>query len=205
MVTRMVHKFGEVSVRQVPRALRIVYGDRRYLVAALVIGGGVAVLLGWGLRVAPSDPRSGLWGSSPIRLLEVVALAGTVAVIVPLQVFVLLKSRRLGPPSTKQVATLPRATEPTQDPASRTSLAPLLGGGVWVGLGIACLVCCAPLLLPALAALAGVSGSILVVVITHLTPWSGAITLGGLVLGGVAVLFLGHDVLAACEISPLRG
>jgi hypothetical protein len=74
-----------------------------------------------------------------------------------------------------------------------------------VGLGIACLVCCGPLLLPALAALAGVSGSILLAVITLLTPWSGAITLGGLLLGGLAVLFLGHDVLTACEISPRHG
>src|SRR5712692_4301920 len=55
-----------------------------------------------------------------------------------------------------------------------------------------------PLLLPALLALLGASGSLILTLNTRLVQWSGLLFLGSLLLCAVTLLLLAHSVTVAC-------
>jgi hypothetical protein len=195
----MVIKLSDISVKQVPLALQVVYGNRRYLVSALMLGGVLVVLLGWAMHVVTYVPRAGLvWDVRPLRVLEVVALASIAALVVPLEVFVVRKARRPAAADERRVGTSRSSSANVGDRAQRANLPTLLGAS----LGIACLICCVPLLIPAFVALAGMAGSFTLTVNTHVDLLGGAAALGGVLLGGVTMLLLAHDVLAACGVRP---
>jgi hypothetical protein len=72
-------------------------------------------------------------------------------------------------------------------------------------LGIACLTCCAPLLLPALLVLLGASGSLILTLNIRLVQWSGPLFVGSLLFCGIALLLQAQNVTAACALPQASG
>jgi len=190
--------------QQLPWALQIVYRERPYQVAAVLLGLLAAAGVSWAMQLVSYFPGSGLfWDVTPLRLIEVLTLAGSLGVLVPMQVYVLRKGKR----STTIMPGDLRMHEEREASTSRLrSFVPGLSGGLGAVLGIACLVCCAPLLFPALLALLGASGSLILTLNTRLVQWSGLLFLGSLLFFGITLLLLAHNVTAACSLpQSLRG
>jgi hypothetical protein len=127
-----------------------------------------------------------------------VALASTAALIVSLKVFVLRKASRPRVLDKRRNALPHPEPVDTAKPTAAANSPALLAAG----LGIACFICCLPFLIPAFVAILGFIGSLVLVVNVYLAPWGDAVALGGVLLGGVAVVLLAHDVLTACRINP---
>jgi hypothetical protein len=147
-------------------------------------------------------PGSGLFlDVTPLRLVQVLTLAGSLALFIPMQVYVLRKGKR----STTIMPRDLKMHEEREASSRLGSFVPGLSGGLGAVLGIACLTCCAPLLLPALLALLGASGSLILTLNTHLVQWSGLLFLGSLLFCGVTLLLLAHNVTAACALPQASG
>ena len=189
--------------QQVPWALQIVYRERPYQVAAVLLGLLAAAGVSWAMQVVSYFPRNGLfWDVTPLRLIEVLTLAGSLGLFIPMQVYVLRKGKRS--------ATITSDNLKTQEGREASSswlrsFVPGFSGGLGAVLGIVCLTCCAPLLLPALLALLGASGSLILTLNTRLVQWSGLLFLGSLLYCGITLLLLAHNVTAACVLPQASG
>src|SRR6266700_3413079 len=144
-----------ISMHQVSLALHVVYSDRRYLWTALSVALLSAIGLGWAVQLVTYFSDSGLfWDVTPLRLAQVLVLASMFGLLIPMQGYVLMKGRQMREPSG--------AGKPQQDKSAvgtvSQTLITVLGGGVSTVLGVACLVCCAPLFIPAVLAFLGTSG-----------------------------------------------
>ena len=188
---------------QVPWALQIVYRKRLYQVAAVLVGLLAAGGGSWMMQLVRYVPSSGLfWDITPLRLIEVLTLAGSLGLLIPMQVYVLRKGKR----NTTIMPGDPKIHEEREASPSRLrSFVPGLSSGLFAVLGLACLVCCAPLLFPALLALLGASGSLILTLNTRLVQWSGLLFLGSLLFCGVTLLLLAQNVTAACTLPPAPG
>jgi hypothetical protein len=182
--------------QQVPWALQIVYRERPYQAAAVLLGILAAAGFSWATQLVSYFPGSGLfWDITPLRLIEVLTLAGSLGLLVPMQVYVLRKGKRSGTITPDNLKT----QEEREASTSRLrSFVPGLSGGLGAVFGIACLTCCAPLLFPALLVLLGASGSFILTLNIRLVQWSGPLFLGSLLFCGVALLLQAQNVTAAC-------
>ena len=182
--------------QQVTWALQIVYRERTYQAAAVLLGLLAAAGASWATQLVSYFSGSGLfWDITPLRLIEVLTLAGSLGLLVPMQIYVLRKGKRSGTITPDNLKT----QEEREASTSRLrSFVPGLSGGLGAVFGIACLTCCAPLLLPALLVLLGASGSLILTLNIHLVQWSGLLFLGSLLLCAVTLLLLAHSVTAAC-------
>ena len=182
--------------QQVLWALQIVYRERPYQVAAGLLGMLAAAGLSWAMQLVSYFPGSGLfWDITPLRLIEVLTLAGSLGLLVPMQVYVLRKGKRSATSTPGNLKT----HEGREASSSRLrSFVPGPSFGLGTVLGIACLTCCAPLLLPALLALLGASGSLILTLNSRLVQWSGPLFLGRLLL-------LAQNVTAACVLPQASG
>jgi hypothetical protein len=189
--------------QQVSWALQIVYRERSYQVAAVLLLLLATAGVSWATQLVSYFPGSGLfWDVTPLRLIQVLTLAGSLGLLIPMQVYVLRKGKR------GAIPTLENLKESEGREASSSSLrscVPGLSGGLGVVLGIACLTCCAPLLLPALLALLGASGSMILTLNTHLVQWSGPLFVGSLLLCGITLLLLAQNVTAPCLLPQASG
>ena len=188
----------KTQIQYIPWALQIVYRERTYQAAAVVLGMLVAAVLSWAMQVVSYIPGSGLfWDVTLLRLLGVLTLAGSLGLLIPMQVYVLRKSKRgaaIMPGSLK-------TQEGREASFSRLrSFAPGLSGGMGAVLGIVCLTCCTPLLLPALLSLLGTSGSLILTLNTRLVQWSGPLFLGSLLFCGLTLFLLARNVTAPCVL-----
>jgi hypothetical protein len=189
-------------MRQIPLALHVVYSDRRYLGAALSVALLSALGIGWAVQLITFFPGSGLfWDVTPLRLVQVLVLAGTLGLLVPMQSYVLMKGRQMREQSGVEKQ---RPDKSAVGAASKTILT-VLGGGVSAVLGVACLVCCAPLLIPAAWAFLGTSGIAILSLTVDLSQWSGWLFLLSLVLGFLTLLLVAHNVTAACGLNSGTG
>lgn len=185
-------------IQQVFWAIQIVYRERPYQVAAGLLGLLAAAGVSWATQFVSYFPGSGLfWDITPLRLIEVLTLAGTLGLLVPMQVYVLRKGKRS---TTIMPEGLKMHEEPEASTSRLRSFVPGLSGGLGAMLGTACIACCAPLLLPALLALLGASGSQILILNTRLVQWSGPLFLGSLLFCGVALLLQAKNVTAACVL-----
>ncbi len=183
--------------QQVPWALQIVYGERPYQVAAVLLGLLAAAGVSWAMQVVSYFPRNGLfWDVTPLRLIQVLTLAGSLGLMVPMQVYVLRKGKRSDTSTPGDF----KMHEEREASSWLRSFVPGLSGGLGAVSGIVCLTCCAPLLLPALLALLGASGSLILTLNTRLVQWSGPLFLGSLLFCGITLLLLAHNVTAACVL-----
>src|SRR5713226_4126298 len=189
--------------QQVPWALQIVYRERSYQAAAVLLGILAAAGFSWATQLVSYFPGSGLfWDITPLRLIQVLTLAGSLGLLVPMQIYVLRKGKRSGTITPDNLKT----QEEREASTSRLrSFVPGLSGGLGAVFGIACLTCCAPLLLPALLVLLGASGSLILTLNIHLVQWSGLLFLGSLLYCGITLLLLAHNVTAACVLPPASG
>jgi len=189
--------------QQVTWALQIVYRERSYQVAAVLLGLLAAAGVSWAMQVVSYFPGSGLfWDVTPLRLIQVLTLAGSLGLFIPMQVYVLRKGKR----STTIAPEGLKMHEEREASSSRLrSFVPGPSFGLGALLGIVCLTCCAPLLLPALLALLGTSGSLILTLNTHLVQWSVLLFLGSLLLCGVTLFLLAHTVTAACVLPQPSG
>jgi hypothetical protein len=191
-----------LSVDQIPLAIHIVYCDRRYLWAALGTALLAAIGVGWAVRLVTYFPGSGLfWDVTPLQLVQVLILAGTLGLLVPMQVYVLRKGRQMQEP---RGAGKPRQDQSAEGTVPRSILT-VLSGGVGTVLGVACLACCAPLLIPAVLAFLGTSGVAILSLTVFLTQWSGWLFLLSQGLGLLTLLLVAHNVTAACRLTPATG
>ncbi len=189
--------------QQVPWALQIVYRERPYRVAAVLLGLLAAAGVSWAMQVVSYVPGSGLfWDVTPLRLIQVLTLAGSLGLFIPMQVYVLRKGKRS---TTIMPEGLKMHDEREASSSRLRSFVPGFSGGLGALLGIACLTCCTPLLLPALLALLGASGSLILTLNTHLVQWSGLLFLGSLLLCGVTLFLLAHTVTASCVLPQPSG
>ncbi len=189
--------------QQVPWALQIVYRERLYQVAAVLLGLLAAAGVSWAMQVVSYIPGSGLfWDVTLLRLIGVLALAGSLGLLVPMQVYVLRKGKRS---DTSTLGGLKMHEEREASSSRFRSFVPGVSGGLGAVLGIACLTCCAPLLLPALLALLGASGSLILTLNTRLVQWSGPLFLGSLLFCGITLLLLAQNVTAACVLPQASG
>ena len=186
--------------QQVPWALQIVYRERPYQVAAVVVGLLAAAGVSWATQFVSYFPGSGVfWDVTPLRLIEVLTLAGSLGLLVPMQVYVLRKGKQ----STMIMPGDLKTQQGREASSSRLrSFVPGLSGGLGAVLGIACIACCAPLLFPALLALLGASGSLILMLNIRLAQWSGLLFLGSLLFCGITLLLLAHNVTAVCVLPP---
>jgi len=128
--------------QQVPWALQIVYCERSYQVAAGLLGLLAAAGVSWAMQLVNYFPGSGLfWDVTPLRLIEVLTLAGSLGLFIPMQVYVLRKGKRS--------ATITSDNLKTQEGREASSswlrsFVPGFSGGLGAVLGIVCLTCCAP-------------------------------------------------------------
>jgi len=189
--------------QQVPWALQIVYRERSYQAAAVLLGLLAAAGLSWATQLVSYFPGSGLfWDITPLRFIQMLTLAGSLGLLVPMQVYVLRKGKR----STTITPDNLKTQEEREASTSRLrSFVPGLNGGLGAVLGIACVTCCAPLLLPALLALLRASGSLILTLNIHLVQWSGLLFLGSLLYCGITLLLLAHNVTAACVLPQASG
>jgi hypothetical protein len=184
--------------QQVPWALQIVYRERLYQVAAVLLGLLAAAGVSWAMQVVSYFPGSGLfWDVTPLRLFQVLTLAGSLGLLVPMQVYVLRKGKRS---DTSTPGGLKMHEEREASSSRFRSFVPGTSFGLGAVLGIACLTCCAPLLLPALLTLLGASGSLILTLNTRLVQWSGPLFLGSLLFCGITLLLLAQNVTAACVL-----
>ncbi len=189
--------------QQVPWALQIVYRERTYQAAAVLLGLLAAAGASWATQLVSYFSGSGLfWDITPLRLIEVLTLAGSLGLLVPMQVYVLRKGKRSG---TTMPGDLKMHEEREASTSRLRSFVPGLSGGLGSMLGLACLACCAPLLLPALLALLGASGSLILTLNIHLVQWSGLLFLGSLLFCGITLLLLAHNVTAVCVLPQASG
>src|SRR5260370_1569463 len=189
--------------QQVPWALQIVYRERPYRAAAVGLGMLAGAGFRWATQLVSYFPGSGLfWDITPLRLIQVLTLAGSLGLLVPMQVYVLHKGKQSAtvPPD---MLTTPHGRETSS--SRLRSFVPGFSGGLGAMLGIACLTCCAPLLLPALLALLGASGSLILTLNIRLVQWSGPLFLGSLLFCGIALLLQSQNVLAACVLPQASG
>jgi membrane-bound ClpP family serine protease len=114
-----------------------------------------------------------------------------------MQVYVLRKGKRS---TTMMPSDLKMHEEGAASTSRLRSFVPGPSFGLGAVLGIACLVCCTPLLFPALLALLGASGSLILTLNTRLVQWSGLLFLGSLLFFGITLLLLAHNVTAACAL-----
>ena len=179
--------------QQVLWALQIVYRERPYQVAAGLLA---AAALSWAMQLVSYFPGSGLfWDITPLRLIQMLTLAGSLGLLVPMQVYALRKGKRSATSTPGNLKT----HEGREASSSRLrSFVPGPSFGLGAVLGIACLTCCAPLLLPALLALLGASGSLILTLNSRLVQWSGPLFLGSLLL-------LAQNVTAACVLPQASG
>ncbi len=184
--------------QQVPWALQIVYRERPYQAAAVLLGILAAAGFSWATQLVSYFPGSGLfWDITLLRLIQVLVLAGSLGLLVPMQIYVLRKGKRSGTSIPGDLKTY----EGREASSSRLrSFVPGFSGGLGSVLGIACLTCCAPLLLPALLVLFGASGSFILTLNTRLVQWSGPLFLGSLLFCGVALLLQAQNVTAGCAL-----
>src|SRR5260370_21444722 len=189
--------------QQMPWALQIVYRERPYQAAAVLLGLLAAAGFSWATQLVSYFPGSGLfWEITPLRILQVLTLAGSLGLLVPMQVYVLRKGKR----STTITPDNLKTQEEREPSTSRLrSFLPRFSGGLGAMLGIACLTCCAPLLLPALLVLLGASGSLILTLNIRLVQWSGPLFLGSLLFCGIALLLQSQNVLAACVLPQASG
>src|SRR5713226_1986269 len=81
--------------QQVPWALQIVYRERSYQAAAVLLGLLAAAGFSWATQLVSYFPGSGLfWDITPLRLIQVLTLAGSLGLLVPMQIYVLRKGKR---------------------------------------------------------------------------------------------------------------
>jgi asparagine N-glycosylation enzyme membrane subunit Stt3 len=109
--------------QQVPWALQIVYRERPYQVAAVLLGILAAAGFSWATQLVSYFPGSGLfWDITPLRLIQVLTLAGGLGLLVPMQIYVLRKG--------KQSATIPpdMLTTPRSREASSSRLRSFVPG-----------------------------------------------------------------------------
>ncbi len=184
--------------QQVPWALQIVYRERPYQAAAVLLGLLAAAGFSWATQLVSYFPGSGLfWEITPLRIIQVLTLAGSLGLLVPMQVYVLRKGKR----STTITPDNLKTQEEREASTSRLrSFVPGFSGGLGAMLGIACLTCCAPLLLPALLVLLGASGSLILTLNIRLVQWSGPLFLGSLLFCGIALLLQAQNVTATCTL-----
>jgi hypothetical protein len=182
--------------QQVPWALQIVYRERPYQAAAVLLGLLAAAGFSWATQLVSYFQGSGLfWDVTLPRLIQVLVLAGSLGLLVPMQIYVLRKGKRSAttPPD---MLTTPHGRESSS--SRLRSFVPGFSGGLGAMLGIACLTCCAPLLFPAPLVLLGASGSFILTLNIRLVQWSGPLFLGSLLFCGVALLLQAQNVTAAC-------
>jgi hypothetical protein len=191
-----------ISIHQIPLALRIVYCDRRYLGAALGVALLSAIGLGWAVQLVTSFPGSDLfWDVTPLRLVQVLVLAGTLGLLVPMQVYMLTKGRQM----REHTGAGKQRQDKRAFRAVRQTVITVLGGAGGTVLGVACLVCCAPLLIPAVLAFLGTSGMAILSLNVDLSQWSGWLFLLSLVLGFLTLLLVTHNVTVVCRLNPATG
>lgn len=192
------------SIEQVPLALDMVYRDWRYRGAALLLGVLSTLVFGWAAQLVTYFPGSGLfWDVTPLRLVQVLVVAFSLGLLVPMQVYVFGKGRR----TREQAGAGEQRFGQGGLGALRRAIVTKLGGGVGgvgLALGVACLTCCAPLILPAVLAFFGMSGGLILSLNVHLVRWSGLLFLGSLLLSGVTLLLLSHNVTAPCALPHVQ-
>lgn len=183
------------SLQQVPLALGMVYRDWRYRGAALLLGVLSTLVFSWATQLVTYFPGNGLfWDVTPLRLVQVLVVAFSLGLLVPMQVYVLGKGRR----TREQTRPVEQRSGQGGLGALRQAIVTSLGGGVGLALGVACLTCCAPLILPAVLVFFGMSGGFILALNVHLVRWSNLLFLGSLLLCGVTLLLLSHNVAAPC-------
>ncbi len=189
--------------QQIPWALQIVYRERPYQASAVVVGLLTAAGVSWATQFVSYFPGSGLfWDVTPLRLIEVLTLAGSLGLLIPMQVYVLRKGPRSATITPDKLKTQGERAVST---SRLRSFVPGLSFGLGAVFGLACLVCCAPLLLPALLALLGASGSLILTLNTRLVQWTVLLFLGSLLLCGVTLLLLAQNVTAVCVLPRASG
>jgi hypothetical protein len=179
----------------------MVYRDWRYRGAALLLSVLSTLVFSWATQLVTYFPGSGLfWDVTPLRLVLVLVVAFSLGLLAPMQVYVLGKGRR----TREQTPTGEQRSGQGGLGGLRQAIVTSLGGGVGLTLGVACLTCCAPLILPAVLAFFGMSGGFILSLNVHLVRWSGLLFLGSLLLCGVTLLLLAHNVTAPCALPDVQ-
>ena len=84
-ITALISK----QMQQVSWALQMVYSERPYPAAALLLGMLAAGGVSWAVQLVSYFPSSGLfWDITPLRLVQVLTLAGSSGLLIPMQVYV---------------------------------------------------------------------------------------------------------------------
>lgn len=186
-----------LDITSLPRALHLVYEDRRYRGAAVLLSLCLIGGLSWVAELVGYVPGRGLvWDGTPLRLLEVLLLAISLGLCAPMQVYVLRKERH-----HREGQGFPK--RPSHVKVSRLFMhvrAPGMSGGIGIALGVVCLTCCAPLLLPGILVFGSWTGSVILALHAHLEMWSGWVFLGSVLLCVLTFFFVAQNVTAACAL-----
>lgn len=187
-----------MGITSFPLALRMVYQDRRYQGGAVLLGLIFVSGFSWVAELVRYIPGRGFfWEGTPLRLLEVLLLAASLGLGAPMQMYVLRKGRRrAGQPEREKPSPRQQGTR-----FLTRVMAPGVSGGVGLALGVVCVACCAPLLLPGILVFLSWTGSAILALHIHLEPWSGWLFLGSLVLCALTLFFVAHNVTATCALE----
>ena len=164
-----------------------VYRDPFHIATALVAAAVSVVVLAWAGQVVTRFDVGGLyWDLEPGRIVLILALGVSYGLAVPLVVESWRQARRAG---RRRAA------------GGRSGLS-LLAGGLG---GIACLSCCSPLLLPAVAGFLGAGGTALLSANLTLHRWFLLLALVSLaIVNGSSALIL-RDLVRGCRVAAPRG
>lgn len=152
--------------------LRLVYGQRRYAVASLLLFPLLAIFYAWAAQVLLVGPQGLSLLLEPDVITVIVVLAFVFAVTVPLQVY----AARVAAAGARQV------------------------GGTILGVltGTASMSCCAPVLLPAVLSLIGFSGTTILSVNLTIHRYFVPLAVLGIILLGSSMVSTVSSLGRAC-------
>lgn len=157
--------------------LRLVFGQRGYVVGAVVATLLTAALYAWTGQIVTLYPDGTTFvDPDPAHLAALAALSLLVGLVLPMQIFALRRAAW----------------------SARQGSAGLAG---FVA-GLSALTCCSPLLVPAVLSFAGFSGSSLLTMNTALYRYFGPLAALSVVLLLVSLVLAARDVTRACRLMP---
>lgn len=166
-------------MRHVDTALRLVFRGRGYVVAAVATTLIMGAFYAWAGQLVTFYPDGSVYvDPDPAHLAALAALALLTGLVLPVQVF----AARRGAWGVRQAGT----------------------GVMGLVAGIGSLTCCSPLLIPAVLALVGFSGTTLLTVNATLYRYFAPLALTGAAFLLLSFAFSVRDITRACALTHRR-
>lgn len=165
-------------MRTVIQAVTIVFSDKKNIVLAFVAGSLFAAIFIFASGMVTFFPEGPFIEFQPLRIATLIALTLLAGFVVPMQWYAIGKARAGLKGSTSSF------------------------GGIFIG--IATMSCCTPLLLPAILAFGGFSGTQLLFFNMTLRQYVLPLSILSIFLLSISLFLVSRSVVAACNIDLRR-